>query len=328
MSYGDGLVHAATDRVREAAAAFLNCDRDSVLITRSTTEGMNTIALGMRLVAGDRVLTTDEEHHGGGDCWRYLERRRGIAVDIVPIAPLDHDPKRILDRFAAAITPGTRVISVSHIFTSTGLRMPVAELASLARARGVLCVVDGAQAVGQISVDVEALGCHAYATSGHKWLMGPKGTGLLYVSPDAVDAIAPIQWHDTKRYVAGSTGMGNLPAVIGLGAAIETATARGMGMIERRVFELREYAVRQLKNIPGVTVVSAPAGPLASALVTVELPSGVDSQALQTTMRDKHSIMVKMVEKRWFNGIRISPHIFNTEADIDRAMQAMRAELG
>ncbi|MGH9940689.1 MAG: aminotransferase class V-fold PLP-dependent enzyme, partial [Blastocatellia bacterium] len=94
-------------------------------------------------------------------------------------------------RFAAAITRNTRVISVSHVLTSTGLRMPVAELAALARDRGVLCVVDGAQAVGQIAVNVSALRCHAYAASGHKWLMGPKGTGLLYVSPDAADAIAP-----------------------------------------------------------------------------------------------------------------------------------------
>jgi selenocysteine lyase/cysteine desulfurase len=332
MSYGEGPVHVATDRVREAAAAFLGCDRDNLLITRSTTEAMNTVALGMRLTAGDHVLTTDQEHRGGTECWRYLSGRRGVLVDIVPIAQSDHDPKTIVDRFAAAITPDTRVISVSHIFTSTGLRMPVAELAALARARGVLCVVDGAQALGQITVNVKALGCHAYAASGHKWLMGPKGTGLLYVSPDAAEAIAPIQWQDTrqdtKRYVAGSTGMGSLPLVIGLGAAIEKASARGMAMIERRVLELREYTIRQLRSVSSVSVVSAPAGPLASALVAVALPSRIDSQALQTTMRDKHNIMVKLVEKQWFNGIRISPHIFNTQADIDRAIQALRTELG
>lgn len=327
MSYGEGPVHAATDQVRADAAALLGCDRDNVLITRSTTDAMNTIALGMRLSAGDRVLSTDQEHHGGTDCWRYLAKRRGVVLDVVTIATSDHDPKVIVDRFAAAITPDTRAISVSHILTSTGLRMPVTELAALARARGILCIVDGAQAMGQIDVDVRAIGCHAYATCGHKWLMAPKGTGLLYVNPDAQEAIAPIQWQDTKRYVTGSTGIGSLPLVIGLGAAIASAKARGLPAIERRVLELRDYTVRQLRNVSNLEVVSAPAGPMASGLVAARVADRVDAATLQRTLRDRHGIMIKLVETQWFNGIRISPHIFNSEADIDRAVRALRIEL-
>ena len=327
MSYA-GAVLVATDRVREAAAEFLGCETENLLITRSTTEAMNTVALSMHLASGDHVLTTNQEHHGGTGCWRYVEQHKGVVVDIVPIAPSDHDTRIIVDRFAAAITPATRVISVSHVLTSTGLRMPVVELAALARAKGLLCVVDGAQAVGQISVNVKALGCHAYACCGHKWLMGPKGTGLLYVSPDATDRIAPIQWQYGKRFVSPSTGIGSLPLVVGLGAAIDTARTRGMASIERRVLELRAYAVRQLRTLPKVTVISAPSGPLATALVAVVLPGAIDAEALQATLLGKYSIMVKLVEKQWFNGIRISPHIFNTEADIDRATQALRAELG
>jgi selenocysteine lyase/cysteine desulfurase len=327
MAYGNGAVHVATDRVREAAARFIGCAPDELLLTRCTTEGMNSVALGMRLDAGARVLTTDQEHHGGNDCWQYLARRRGVVVDTVPLALSDHDPQRIVDRFAAAITPATRVISVSHICTSTGLRMPVAELARLARSRGLLCVVDGAQTVGQIAVNVKELGCHAYAASGHKWLLGPKGTGFLYVSADAADAVAPVQWQDTKRYVAGSAGMGSLPLVVGLGRAIEHANARGMASIERRTSELREHLVAQLRRLSKVTVVSAASGLTASALVAVQLPSDVDARAVQLAMRDKHRVMVKLVEVRWFNGLRISPHIFNTEADIDRAIGALRAEL-
>jgi selenocysteine lyase/cysteine desulfurase len=327
MSYGEGAIHVATDRVREQAARLLGCATDDVLITRSTTDAMNTIALGTRLTSGDRVLTTDQEHHGGSDCWRYLARRRGVIVDTVSISPSDHDAKVIVDRFASAITPSTRLISVSHILTSTGLRMPAAELAALARDRGILCVVDGAQALGQIAIDVKAVHCHAYATCGHKWLMAPKGTGLLYVSPDAADAIAPIQWQDTKRYVAGSTGIGSLPLVVGLGAAIEQANARGVPEIERTVLRLREYTIAQLKSIRDISVLSAPSGPLASALVAVLIPGRVDSQVLQVALRDKHNVMVKLVERQWFNGIRISPHIFNTEADIDRAVRALRTEL-
>jgi selenocysteine lyase/cysteine desulfurase len=327
MSYSSGAVHVATDGVRAAAAALIGCSADDVLITRSTTEAMNTAALGLQLGRGDRVLTTDQEHHGGTDCWTYLARRRGVVVDTVPITPADLDVVSIVDRFARALRRATRVICVSHILSSTGLRMPIAEIAALARARGVLCIVDGAQALGQIAIDVKALGCHAYAASGHKWLMGPKGTGLLYVSPDAAEAIAPIQWEGGKRYVGGSTGVGSLPLVLGLGVAIEQAAARGVASIERRLLELRAYTIKQLQRLPQVEVINAAAGSSASALVAFILPDRIDSQVVQLALRDKHKIVVKLVEKRWFNGIRISPHVFNTEAEIDRAVQALRAEL-
>ena len=211
MAYGDGAVHVATDSVRERAAAFLGCDADELLVTRSTTDAMNTLAQAVRLIRGDRVLTTNMEHEGGSNGWRYRTRRDGVVLDVVPVSPVESDQAALVQRFADAITPATRVISVSHVIASTGLRMPVAEIAALARDRGVLCVVDGAQAVGEMEVDVRTIGCHAYATCGHKWLLGPKGTGLLFISREAGEAIEPIERQDGRRFVAGSTGMGSLP---------------------------------------------------------------------------------------------------------------------
>ena len=137
---------------------------------------------------------------------------------------------RLLTR---GIRKETKVISVSHVLWTTGRKLPVAEIAAIARKKGILCVVDGAQAVGGMPVDVKALGCHAYATTGHKWLLGPKGIGLLYISADAADAIKPVQWMSGKKFVSGSTGVGPLVLVMGLGAAIEAATARGLADIEQ-----------------------------------------------------------------------------------------------
>ena len=327
VSYNEGAFHVATDRVRERAAAFLGCAADDLSITRSTTDAMNAIALGIRFESGDRVLTTDQEHDGGIAGWQYLARRSGVAIDVVPIAPTDHDPEAILDRFAAAITPRTRVISVSHVITSTGLRMPVTRLSELARSRGTLCVVDGAQAVGHIPVNLRTIGCHAYAISGHKWLMGPKGTGLLYISPNAREAIEPLDRQDGPRFVTHATGMGSLPLAIGMGTAIERLENTGMGRVEGRVLELRHRAFTGLQGMRPVRVVSAPPGPMATGMVAFILPDSIDSRALQTTLRDKHNILIKMVEKRWFNGNRISPHIFNSEEDVDRVLRALRAEL-
>lgn len=327
MTYGTGSIRTQTDQARESAAALLGCEAQDLLITRSTTEAMNSVTQGTRLEPGDRVLTTDQEHHGGSLCWTHLARRRGVVVDVVPVLPEDRDPRAILDRFERAMTPRTRVISVSHVITTTGYLMPVPEIAALARSRGALCVVDGAQAVGQIAVDVRALGCHAYAASGHKWLMGPKGTGLLYVSPDAAEAIQPIQAEDGRRFLSESVGMGCLPLAAGLGAAIEALQDRGMASVTAHISVLRDQAWRGMRDIPGLDVVSVPPGPHATGLVAAGLPEAIDSRVLVDALRERHGVVVKMSEKRWLNGIRLSPHIFNTEADIDRALWAIRTEL-
>ena len=328
MIYEGGAAHKRTDAVLERAGAFLGCDADDLIITRSTTEAMNTVALSTQLERGDRVLTTDQEHHGGSHCWTYLARRRGVEIDVVPITPLDINPKAVVDRFAAAIKPTTKVISVSHVITTTGLRMPIADLSALARSRGILCVVDGAQAIGNIAMDIKALGCHAYAASGHKWLRGPKGTGLLYVSPDAGTRIEPIQREAGRRYVSSSIGVGSAPLVAGLGAAIDAMTTTGMTGVERHNNALRTRAYEGLRKIRNVKLVGPPPGPAASAMVAFEIPAELDSVAVRLAIAQKHRVITKSVEKQWFNGLRLSTHVFNTEMDVDRALAAIAAELG
>jgi selenocysteine lyase/cysteine desulfurase len=328
MSYGAGELLAQTDAARAQTAQLLGCGADELLITRSTTDAMNILAAGTRLSEGDRVLTTDQEHEGGTYCWTNLSRRRGIALDVIPIAPTDRNPAAIVARFAAALRPTTRVISVSHVISSTGHRMPVAEIAALARSRGVLCVVDGAQAWGQIPVDVKAIGCHAYATTGHKWLMGPKGCGVLYLSADAHEEIQPVQLEDGHRFVSNATGVGCLPLAIGLGAAAEAMRKRGMASVAAHNMALRNRAYEGLARLSRLKLASAaPGDPMGTALVAAYLPQTMDSRAFRQAMLDRHGVVVKMAEKRWFNGFRLSPHLFNTEDEIDRALAAVGAEL-
>lgn len=326
-AYG-GTTSTLADKTRDLVAALIGCSADEVLLTRSTTNAMNIAALGIDLSRGDRVLTTDVEHEGGSAAWKYLEKRRGIGIDRVVIAPEDHDVRGIVERFERAITRQTKVISVSHVITSTGLRMPVREIVALAKRQNILTIIDGAQAVGNIEVNVGAIGCDAYAAPGHKWLMAPKGTGFLYISKAAASRIQPIEWEDGRRYVVGSAGMGALPLIAGLGAAIEAAQKRGLAASEVHNLRLRNRAFEGLKKISKVQVVSAPPGPLETALVAFRLPQAVDSAAFRNLMREKHKLILKQTEKRWFNGMRISPHVFNTEADIDAALKAIKLELG
>lgn len=320
-------VAARAEDTRRRAAQLLGCTVDEVVITRSTTDGMNAVAEGMHLSRGDRVLTSDQEHPGGMMGWHHRARRDGVIVDLVAIPPGENDPAAVLQRLAEAITPATRVISISHVLSSTGLRMPIREIADLARAKGILCVVDGAQAAGGIAVDVKALGCHAYATSGHKWLMGPKGTGLLYISDGAKEAIQPMQLEDGRAYYNDSSGVGNIPGAVGLGVAIDALLATGLGAVERHDVDLRNRIHDGLRRLSVGDVVSPAPGPLATPLVTFRLPDQVEAGVLARALRDKYHIQVKVVPKVWLNGIRLSPHVFNTEDEVARLETALRTEL-
>ena len=325
---GYGAQEQAMDEVRHRAAGFLGCGTDELVLTRCTTDGMNQVAQGLRLSAGDRVLTTDQEHPGGRSCWDYLARTAGVGIDVVPIAPEAHDPEAIVAAFARALTPRTRVLSFSHLLSSTGLRMPVRALSLLARDRGCLSVVDGAQAAGGIAVDVKALGCHAYATSGHKWMLGPKGTGLLYLSAELGDRVDPIQLQAGRAAYSASSGVTSLPSVLGLGAAIDYVEAIGIGAIEAHNLRLRERVRAGLARLPRVMLAGAPDGPQATPLVSYRLPPAVEAHRLYQALLERHQVMVKVVPGNWFNGQRISTHLFNTEADVDALLEALAAELG
>jgi len=317
----------AMETVRAQAAAFIGCRTEELVLTDSTTEGMNWTAQGLSLSAGDRVLTTDQEHPGGRVCWDYVARRYGVALDVVEIPPDEHDPQAIVDRMARAFTPQTRVLSFSHILSSTGLRMPVAELSALARARGCVAVVDGAQALGGGPIDVKALGCHVYAASGHKWLLGPPGTGLLYLSEELGTSVDPVSLQAGRASYSASSGVSSIPSVLGMGAAFDYQSAIGTRQIESHNLALRNRLYEALPAVPKQRVVSAPPGPLASALLTFWLPDEYESRAFQQLMRERHKIELKVVPKNWFNGIRVSTHLFNSEQDVDALVAALKVEL-
>jgi selenocysteine lyase/cysteine desulfurase len=325
--YGYGALEQAMEDVRAGAAAFVGAAKEEIVLTGSTTEGMNWVAQGLGLRAGDHVLTTDQEHPGGRACWDYVARKDGVVIDIVAIPPGENDAAAIVDRFEKAITPRTRVLSFSHVLSSTGLRMPVRELCALARRRGCLSVVDGAQAVGAIDVDVKGLGCSVYATSGHKWLLGPKGTGLLYLSEEIGTAVDPIALQGGRAAYCDSSGFRNVPGILGLAEAVRYVSALGKPAVEAHNVTLRDRAHETLKALPKLRVVSPPPGPLSSPLLSFMLPDGLDSRDLQLRLLERHNVMVKVVPRNWFNGNRVAFHLFNTDDDVERLRAALATEL-
>ena len=326
--YGKFGAESLAEKTRTTAARFLGCDISEILITSSTTNGMNAVAQGLRLKAGDRILTTDQEHGGGLLCWNYYAKYYGVAIDIINIPPGENNAEAILTRINENIRKETRIISVSHIFSSTGLRTPVAEISSLARSKGIICIVDGAQAVGAIRVNVKELGCHAYATSGHKWLMGPKGTGLLYLSKEVQNIIRPMQFEESYNTYNDSNGVVNLANILGLGKAIEYLESVGITKVEEHNLSLRKRLYDKLSDMTTLKIISPAEGPLASPMLASLLPDTIERSSFVRMLLDKHKISIRPTHKQWFNGIRFSMHIFNTEKELDYAADVLHKELG
>jgi selenocysteine lyase/cysteine desulfurase len=178
-------------------------------------------------------------------------------------------------------------------------------------------------------VNVRELGCHAYATSGHKWLLGPKGTGLLYIAKDAQAAIRPMAFDDSYSTYNNGNGVVNLPDILGLGAAIRYLDVADMTKVEAHNLRLRNRLAERLGAMDGLTLVSPPAGEQASPLLTALLAERFDRTTVTQALLERHRVAIRATHPEFgFNGIRFSMHEFNTDADVDRAADVVRRELG
>ena len=324
-TYGPGI--GRLDKVRGKAASLLRCAPDEVVLANSATAGMFLVAQGLSFRPGDRILTTDHEHPAGRLGWEWVARRCGAVLDTLAISPAADDPQGIVEQFAAAIRPETRILSFSHILFTTGVRLPAAELCALARNRGCLAIVDGAQSAGAMPVDVSAMGCHAFSASGHKWLMGPKGTGLLYLSPELDEVLDALPLQAGRGANSDSTGIGNIAGMHGLGAAIDYVQALGERAIEEHNLALRRELHDALAGVGLVTIPSPREGPTVSANLSFTLPDGSDHHAIRRNLLLRHGIYLRVVELSGFIGLRASLHCYNRSDDIAALVAALTVEL-
>ena len=324
-TYGPGMSHL--EKVRAKAAALVNAEAEDIVLTTSATQAMFLIAQGLRFTHGDHVLTTDHEHPGGLLGWDWAARRYHIEVDAIPIAPDETDPQAIVERFADRILPRTRVISISHVLFTTGVQLPVAELCALGREHGCKVIVDGAQGPGAMPVDVKALGCHAYASSGHKWLLGPKGTGFLYISPEMSGALDALPIADGRSPGSNSTGIVNIAGLRGLGVAIDYVQALGPERIAEHNAALQRELHEALSRFNQVHIPAPADGPMTSANLAFCLPDSADLEAIRRNLVMRHKIYLRTVHLSGFDGLRASLHAYNGSDDVGRLVDALRAEL-
>jgi isopenicillin-N epimerase len=339
--FGGGERGACTrmEAARAAAARFVGCDGDELVLVPSTTVAYNMVAEGLLssgwLQSADTVLTTDQEHPGGESCWLHyaaLGKLKYVNVE-VPNAGQPGSAVEIVGAFEAAMDAEVaagrrpRALALSHVLTTTGLVMPVAELAALAHRRDVFLLVDGAQAVGGMEVDLTALGCDAYTVSAHKWALAPAGSGLLYLRKAMQPHVQAAFLRSGLSVYSASTGTRADHTIGGLAGSLAYLERFGMPAIAAHNRALRARAwdgLQALSAALGIEVVSPPAGPLSGAIIGFAMPDELQSGALAAELL-KCGIVVKTGTYRKSamhaaNSIRLSFHLYNTADDVDRLL--------
>ena len=306
--------------VRKKVAGLIHAEVEEIVLTRNTTEGLNLIAQSLYLNEGDEIMTTTLEHGGGEVGLEYLVKTKGVVLKKIEL-PL---PAKSVQEIAGAveknITPKTRLLMLSHVNTVTGMLMPFAEIAKIAQSKGIYLVADGAQAPGLTKVDVKALGVDAYAASGHKWLMGPKETGFLYLKKKFQEKVNPVFASSGFAAYSASSGTRNVATIIGLGLAIDFLNSIGIDKIQQRTLQIRNYCLAELKKIKGLKVISPEARSLSTGIVSFSLDNVKNADIFNQLGEEE--IIVKLLPQH--NAIRISCHLFVSKQDIDQFIRSLK----
>jgi selenocysteine lyase/cysteine desulfurase len=314
------------ESVRSKAAALLGSSREEIALIHNTTEGMNLVASSLDLGPGDEVILADHEHTSGTIPWQYWQEPKGVKLvrPTLPVVP--DDPEEIVEVYRRAITARTRVISMCHIVNTNGMILPVKEVSAMARERGILVAVDGAQAPGMINVDLHDLGCDFYAASAHKWLLSPKGVGIFYARRESQKHLKPLivcrGWEDETIRRLENYNTRNLPEVLGLGAAVDFQNLLRPERRQARIFELKRYFREKIEDDPAFAIKTPDSDALSAGITTVELV-GHGVLEVAKSLRERH-IDCRPMFTHGLNGLRISLSVFNSEDEVDLLVEALR----
>lgn len=315
-------------RVRAALAAFTGVGADELLVTRSAVESLNIVLQGYPFAPGDGIVLACHDYDSAHDIVRMMQARRGIDPVYVDV-PLDPDSDRqIVDLYAAALGPRTRVLLLTHIVHRTGQVMPVAAIAAMARARGVDVVVDGAHSLAQLDYTVPQLGVQFAAFNLHKWVGAPLGTGLLYVARDRVADIAPL-YGDASHAATDIDKLGHVGAVPPAPImAVEDALAfhRSIGGAakEARLRWLARRWMDGVRDVPGVRIVT-PRDPRRHCALGAFAIDGLAAADVVRRLMDGHRIFTAVRQTEGGDVVRVTPHLYTTPAQLDALVAAVRA---
>jgi selenocysteine lyase/cysteine desulfurase len=332
-------IYGGWEATSKKLAAFVGANEDEIALTHNVTDGINIGCWGVPLKKGDQVILTDHEHVGNALPWLNRRKLHGIVIKtFTPGATADET----LHRISALINSKTKVIAVPHIPCTQGQIFPIKEICKLAKDKGIYSIVDGAHGPGMIPLDLHDMGCDTYASCCHKWMLGPKGTGFLYVRKDFQKTLQPYtvgggsdnaKWNmavtpavmgdyadSAHRYYGGTQAQGLYK---GVNAAIDFIENIGFTNIHNRLKYLGKYTQDRLLEFGNKVELITPTEERSRCAVNGFRIKGADFEKFYDTCVN-NKIRIRVVHENGLNSLRVSTHIYNNKGEVDMLMDLIK----
>jgi selenocysteine lyase/cysteine desulfurase len=314
-------------KVRAELAALAGCAPDELIITRNTTESLDTVIAGFDWKPGDEAVMAAQDYGAMLDQFALQARRFGLVNRIVSLPNHPRSDDEIVELYASAITPRTRLVLVSHVVNITGQILPVRKIVDMAHARNVRVAVDGAHAFAHLDFRIPDTGADFYAASLHKWLGAPLGAGLLYVRRERIADLRPLfadsNFADDDIRKLNHTGTHPVHTDLAIRQAITLHASLGAARKEARLRYLQRYWTTQVRSLRNVTLNTPAAAHRAAGIANFGI-KGIAPMQLAEVLFDRYRIWTVGIERENVHGVRITPHLYTTPAELDVLMGAIR----
>lgn len=322
---------------RSSLAQYVGTGENNIVYVTNVTVGLNIVARSLKLGPEDEVLATDHEYGALDRTWRFLAKEEGFAYRSCPIAL----PLPTADEFVAhlwkSVSPRTRVIFMSQITSPSAVIFPVAEVCARARNEGIMTVIDGAHAPGQIQLELDTLGVDFWSGNLHKWLMSPKGSGFLYARPEVQHLLKPlvVSWGyeaempGPSQFIDHHEWMGtrDTAAFLAVPDAIKFQKDHSWDIVREDCFQLATYAQTSICNLTGLPPLHKPGARTFRQMVAIPLPLNTDVIALKTRLYEEYRIEVPVHTWGGQKLMRVSVQGYNAKGDIDALSEALKTLL-
>ncbi|AKD53732.1 aminotransferase class V-fold PLP-dependent enzyme [Spirosoma radiotolerans] len=313
-------------------AKLLGCSPDELIITRNTTESLDTVIGGLNWKSGDEAIMAQQDYGAMLDMFKLQARRHGIVNRVVSLPNNPKSDAEIVSLYEKAITPKTRLLMVCHMVNITGQILPIRQLTDMAHKRGVEVLVDGAHAFGQLNFTMSDLGnVDYYASSLHKWLGTPLGAGILYVRRDKIAGLWPLfadsSVADTDIRKLNHTGTHPVATDLAIQDAIAFHNSIGIERKEARLRYLQRYWTDQVRHHPNITL-NTPEAPARSCAIANVGIVGKTPAELAKALFEKYKLFTVAIDSPPVQGVRVTPHLYTTTAELDTFVQALKELAG
>ncbi len=311
-----------------ALAEIAKCDADELIITRNTTESLDTIIQGFPWQSGDEAVVANQDYGAMLNMFRQVEERQGIVVKAIDVPMNPSSDEEIVEVYRKAITPKTKLLMVCHLINITGHILPIRKICDMAHNAGVEVMVDGAHAFAQIDFNMKELDCDYYGTSLHKWMSVPLGAGFLYVKKDKIDKIWPLMAEGKTKpgeiRRLNHTGTHPVATDLAILDAIEYHNMIGIERKEARLRYLQNYWVDQVRGIENI-VLNTPIDKTRSCAIANVGIVGIKPSVMSKRLLEEFKIWTVAIDGNGVHGCRITPNVYTTTEELDKFVAALKA---